>query len=320
MFYAVKKGRVPGIYENKEDALKQTFEFPFNEMRIFKNRIDAEEYLTQVPKLFYVVKVGRKPGIYTSREELSAQVRDYPNPVVKTFKNEKKAKEYFDRDVLEVIKEKEERELSKKNRAEKNKESYQAKIEEYLQNGISTHGRNICFIDIEANKGFAISLGAIIYDSQTNEILESFSQFMRYDSFESMDSYCEHIHHIKEEDILLAKKSDEVMNDFIVFINKYNVLDIFTWGNCDKAFLRKSLTDKSLMDKIPHIRNIQTFISSVTKDVKFNKTWSLQNMKKFYGIDGEVVHDALSDAKDLVKVFQCFQDKKEINEQLVLNT
>lgn len=319
MFYVVKKGRVPGIYENKDEALKQINGFPFHKMKTFKEKIDAEKYFAYIPNLFYVVKVGRVPGIYTSREELSAQVKDYPNAIVKTFKNEKEAKEYFAKDTLEVIKEKEQKELEKKIKIQKNKENYQEKIDKYLKDGISIKGKNICFIDIEANKGFAISLGAVIYDTDSHKILDVFSKFMRYDSFDNMDSYCSSIHHIKEEDILSAKKSDEVMNDFALFISKYEVLDIFAWGGCDKVFLRKSLTDKTLMDKIPNITNIQTCISCITQDIKFNKAWSLQNMKKFYGIEGEVMHDALSDAKDLAKVFQCFQDKKQIDKNIILD-
>jgi len=318
MYYAVKKGRIPGIYENKEEALAQTFQFPFNEMRTFTKREQAEKYMNKVSNIFYVVKRGRVPGIYTSKEELSLQVRDFPNPFVKTFKNEQLAIEFFNKDTNEVLKIQEEKEILRRIQAEKSREEYRQKIESYLENGISTHGNNVCFIDLEANEGKGISIGAIVYSVQENKILDTYYSLMRYDSFEKMDSYCEKIHHITTEDILKARKSDEVMEEFISFINKYDVVDIFSWGNSDKLFLKKSLTNVSLMDKISPIRNVQTFISLVTKDILVNKTWSLQNMKKFYELEGDVVHDALSDARDLAKVFVCFQNKKAINESRVL--
>ena len=37
MFYAVKAGRIPGIYEDYNEALKQVSGFPLNEMKKFKN-------------------------------------------------------------------------------------------------------------------------------------------------------------------------------------------------------------------------------------------------------------------------------------------
>lgn len=315
MYYAVKKGRIPGIYKNKEEALKQIFQFPFNEMKTFKKEEDAKSYLSKNSNLFYVVKRGRIPGIYVSKEEVSIQVKGFENPFVRTFKNKQKAEEFFLKDIsdfnIQNI-------GNKKEKKEKRKEDYQKKIEKYLANGISIHGENVCFIDVEANESKAISLGAIIYNSKNKEIIDSFYSLMRYSSFEKMDPFCEKINHIKTEDVLSAENSDKVMQDFISIINNYEVIDIFSWGSNDKHFLSKSLEDKSLMKKIHPIRNIQTFISSITKDILVNKTWSLQSIKTFYGLEGEVVHNALSDAMDLLKVFECFQDKKEINKEMVL--
>ena len=317
MYYAVKKGRKPGIYEDKEEALKQIFKFPFNEMRVFEKECDAKKYLSKEVNLFYVVKRGRVPGIYFSKEEVSLQVRDFKNPIVRTFRDEQKAEAFLLEDISECNFK---NTVDKKKRKEKRKEDFQKKMDKYLANGISVHSKNVCFIDIEANESKAISLGAIIYDTENKEILNSFYSLMKYSSFVKMDPFCEKINHIKTESVLLAEDSDIVMNKFIEFINNYGVVDIFSWGSNDKHFLSKSLTDKSLMSQINPIRNIQTFISSVTKDVLVNKTWSLQSIKGFYGIEGIVAHNALSDAMDLVKVFECFQSKKEINKDLVLKS
>ena len=55
------------------------------------------------------------------------------------------------------------------------------------------------------------------------------------------------------------------------------------------------------------------------KDIKLNKSWALQDMKTFYDIQGEVTHDALNDAKDLALIFKCYQEKKTLNKEAILN-
>ena len=42
-------------------------------------------------------------------------------------------------------------------------------------------------------------------------------------------------------------------------------------------------------------------------------------MKEFYGLDGIVSHNSLDDAKDLCKVFKCFQEKKEFSKEGLKN-
>ena len=141
---------------------------------------------------------------------------------------------------------------------------------------------------------------------------------MKYDSFTKMDSFCEQINHISTEALLNARSSDEVFAEFICLIKKYKVVDIFSWGNSDKVYLRKTLSNKNLMNEITPIRNVQTFISLITMDVIVNRCWSLKVMKEIYCLEGEVSHNALDDATDLMHVYQCFQDKKSINKENIL--
>jgi inhibitor of KinA sporulation pathway (predicted exonuclease) len=206
----------------------------------------------------------------------------------------------------------------KKENKEAKKNDYYQKIQSYLKNGISTHGDILCFIDVEANDNKAISLGAICYNQKTKEVTNTFYSLMKFDSFMDKNYYETSIHKIPNEDILKAKSSDEVFELFIEFCKENNVSDMFSWGNRDKEFLRKSLTDKSLMDKICKIRNIQTFVSAIAINYKENMekaNISLQKAKNIYGIDGDVIHNALSDAFDLQKVFVCFQQQRVDKEE-----
>ena len=324
MYYAVKIGRVPGIYEDKTEALAQTFRFPYSEMRIFEERDKAEEYLKNDKQLYFVVVRGRVPGVYYSKQDVSCQVKDFEGAIVRTFKDESKAKDFF-KNVSSFSKEKLDKMTKssissekKKEMKESRKNDYYEKIQKYLKDGISTHGDVICFIDVEANDNKAISLGAICYNQKTKRIVNTFYSLMKYDSFVDKNYYETSIHNIPNEEILKAKSSDEVFTSFIDFCKENKVSDIFSWGNRDKEFLKKSLTDKSLMEKICKIRNVQTFISAIAIDYKESierANISLQKAKTFYGIEGEVVHNALKDAFDLQKVFVCFQEQRTKKEE-----
>ena len=318
MCYAIISGLNVGIYDTEIEAREKLKNETDVEIKTFKSRKAAEQYFRHNNICYFVVKKGWEPGIYTSKEQVTKAVKGYEGAFVKKFIDKTEAEEFFHLDMSDyVIKEMEKSKTEKKIKREQEKEEYAKRIEEYLKDGIAIHNENVCFIDMEANDGIGISLGAVVVNTTKKEIVDTFYSLMRYNSFKKIDEYVENIHHISTEDIEKAPTSDSVMKEFISFITKYNIKDVFSWGNSDKHYLKKSLTEEKLIEQIPVIRNVQTFISSITKDIILNKSWSLKDMKSFYGIEGEVSHNALDDAKDLAKVFNCFQAKAEINRDLV---
>jgi ATP-dependent exoDNAse (exonuclease V), alpha subunit - helicase superfamily I member len=108
-FYAVKKGKLTGIFENWEDCAKQVMGFSGAIFKGFDSYEKAEEYLDgkQIRDIecFYVVTVGKKTGIYTSFEEASQQVKGFSGAKYKKFLKEEVALEYFKEHSLVKVKE-----------------------------------------------------------------------------------------------------------------------------------------------------------------------------------------------------------------------
>lgn len=86
-FYAVKKGRIPGVYRTWEDTKKQVDSFPEAEYKSFDNIVDAAAYLDWSEKTKQEIKQTRE-------EKLQSAIQKIKNKdTVKPKENQKQ--DYF---------------------------------------------------------------------------------------------------------------------------------------------------------------------------------------------------------------------------------
>ena len=76
LFYAIRKGHTPGIYESYEEYIEQIRGYSHFEAKGFFTREDAEHFMKSGGKtnLYYAVRRGRHPGIYMNLEDFREEV------------------------------------------------------------------------------------------------------------------------------------------------------------------------------------------------------------------------------------------------------
>ncbi|KAF4444657.1 hypothetical protein F53441_11080 [Fusarium austroafricanum] len=102
-YYAVKKGRKPGIYLIYQESRAQTDGFEGALFKSFTSAQDAQDYLdgkdvpsaTKRSQKFYAVAVGHRPGIYTTWAETEPQVTGVSGPKHKSFKSRPEAEQFI---------------------------------------------------------------------------------------------------------------------------------------------------------------------------------------------------------------------------------
>lgn len=225
-FYAVKRGRVPGIYTDINEYMKQVVEFPGHSSKGFKTELEAIQWLSQKqPKKkngdnsktkYYVVRIGRVPGIYTDVDEYRKQVDGYTLSVSKVFKDYDQAVGWYNN-----------RKNKKKNKAAKTQTvspQVEQKVIDAIDKKLKT-GHAVAYVDgsfDELSKSYSFGV-VIIYEN--NEYLLS---GIRSDAAKAkycniageMESVMETIrwaktHNVKELKIVYdCKAIEEIAKDF----------------------------------------------------------------------------------------------------------
>jgi ribonuclease HI len=83
-YYAVRIGRVPGVYETWIECEKQVKRYPGAVYKAFTSKKEAYAFANMIKK-YYAVKRGRKPGVYIFWDECKEQVIGYPGAVYMAF-------------------------------------------------------------------------------------------------------------------------------------------------------------------------------------------------------------------------------------------
>lgn len=173
--------------------------------------------------------------------------------------------------------------------------------------------------DIEnRQKAEFISIGAVVTDDGM-KIKDSFYSLIRTVNKKVLSKTCMEITHLTQDEVDNAQNLRDVMDKFSLWINKYNKnCVIYNWGNFDKVALSKILRSNGLgfiYNKIfKDMYDIQVEISrnlTINNEV-ISKCIGLEKMKEIYNISGEVKHNALDDAIDLMKVVNAYK-KYEYN-------
>lgn len=254
--------------------------------------------------MFFVIRSDSLNEVFDNKKDFLEVIRSVENPIVRTFMSKELALEFLgdSRSVEEI------RKCIKLDKAEKKERRSSHKREELIrlnERRFSPKSENIAFIDIEAGRNKAISIGLVVFDTKREIELYRFYSLLKPFEFVSVDSYCEKLTGISTEEVQNAKDYNIVYDEVESILERFKVSQVLSWGTMDKVFVRNSLPKDHSYEFVGKIFNIQTYISSITSKVSPNKCWSLQNMKRILKIDEtEVKHNALSDSLDLLKVYK----------------
>ena len=99
-FYAVAIGHQPGVYNDLNEAKRQTKQVPKGCYKKFKSRDSAEQFLEKSGVLppkerFYAVANGRKTGLFTNSAEANEQIHSFPHFSMKKFFLREEAEEFL---------------------------------------------------------------------------------------------------------------------------------------------------------------------------------------------------------------------------------
>ena len=173
------------------------------------------------------------------------------------------------------------------------------------------------FIDLEflqnTNTNEIASIGCVL--KYKNKIIDSFH--MIYDG--DTEKLTKNLKDSISKGVYTTKSKENMYIKFKQFIDKHGSYPMICWGE-DGYLLNKDALEFNI-----HFKYIHDISGVITNFIKYkgnkpNTIISLENMKKLYGIEGRVLHDALSDSIDLSNIFKCYLEKKEpiINSDLLM--
>lgn len=108
-FYAVRIGKIPGIYHTWTECLDQVRGFPKAMFKSFVSLTEAEAYVAHKPEAlsthtasgktgmaskYYAVQSGRVPGVYTEWSDVLEQITGWKAPRHKAFKTRGEAEQF----------------------------------------------------------------------------------------------------------------------------------------------------------------------------------------------------------------------------------
>lgn len=309
--YAVKDAKHKETFKSYDKAYEFLKTLDNGKIKGFYSEKEALEWLEKPVKTkgIFVVFAGRVPGIYFTVADMKAQVEGFEGAKVGRAASIEKAQKLFaNRDKILA-------EERKRVRTKKNPELVKMeRIENLRKMRLKCKGNILCFIDCEANQGKAVSIGAVVYNQSTGEIIDTYYSLMKPDGFTKLDEYVKKLTGLSTDEIADARSFDIVNREFLSFLEMNEVSDIFSWSNNDKSFLNKN--GKGFAKYFNTIKDLQPYISAVTIDSYYCKRWSLENIMYMFGIDKKVQHNALADALDLCEVFKRWQNKKLVKERM----
>lgn len=152
-----------------------------------------------------------------------------------------------------------------------------------------------------------ISISAVKTDENGN-IIKTFNRFTRLKNKESLYEYTTFLTGIKNNQVKGGQPFNEAFKDLCGFIGS-NTKAIYTWGNCDKQCLRKTIKLNN-----GDIGSYYRFINPMMFDYreylpkKYKRFYSMNLFKvakelKLVDENAEQSHSSLIDAKVLKKIY-----------------
>lgn len=314
-YYVIKDDGFSKFYTNKEfrSVLEYMEQNPSALMKGFYYMEDAQRfYNKKSPVFYYVVKASGFSKICNGiKEANTCKQKDKEREIVTKTRNIDFAM-YIDSISYETYIERKEIEKNREKTREKRKRRKIRKIRNRLEN-IKFNEKYIAFMDCEANRNQAISVGFVVYDNQKNKIVDQYYSLIRPRNFNELETHIKNMTKLTNEEIKKAPPLEAVIEHINLFMKKYEIENIYTWGTEDKRFIENHNIKKAYSVSYK-IKDIQQLISSSTFDVFHNNCMSLANMKQLYHLDTErVTHNALSDTIDLAHVFKAWRKNKKLD-------
>lgn len=157
-----------------------------------------------------------------------------------------------------------------------------------------------------------ISLGAVMLNEDA-DILDQFYSLTKPMNFRRLTSVVKRMTHLSNDQIEKAKEFPVMMQEFLEWIDSYesdlDLVRFYSFGPDDRRTLIQNCHyHKIEADFFSRMKDLQKEISPSVKfqDQLISSTLSLDDLKSVYAIEGEVEHNALNDAIDLMKVHRAY--------------
>lgn len=167
-----------------------------------------------------------------------------------------------------------------------------------------------------------IAIGAVLVN-ENKQILDTFYSLACPRNFRKLGKTVKDMTKLDNEMILHAPSFPQAFHDMEMWLDKWGneELQIYSFGPDDYRTLTSDLNHHHIHSKYikqPFI-DLQKIISaSITyKGETIAPVFSLENLKLCYGVLGEVEHHALSDALDLMKLHQSYDEQKPCNQEYI---
>lgn len=170
----------------------------------------------------------------------------------------------------------------------------------------------------------AISVGVIVLDENLNIVTE-YESYIKLSLTKRLDPFAQKIHKIKKEDLEGARDFKEVFRELIKILDLQEDDVIMTWGENDKFSLSSNAKAhgveeefKILIDKVKDVRySIQQKVRY--KGNKLKGHLGVETMRLICGIEQQVSHNALDDARCLANIYKYVHDKDIISNDKALD-
>lgn len=155
--------------------------------------------------------------------------------------------------------------------------------------------------------GEVLSVGLVICDKNGN-IIEKFYETVKPKYNYKLTPFCINLTKLDQEEINESRNLPNVLSSAMKVINKYNVKVIYSFGTSDYLQTKRDIdnyTGHALYKRsakfVNMIKNCQKTV--VSRLIGQMTEISLNDCKSLLDIDGEVEHNALSDAIDLSQIY-----------------
>ena len=318
-FYVIKDDGFSKLYTKKEFNIVQEYikENPHALLKGFYDIEYAERFLEKKqPVFYYIIKTPFSSNIYNSKYDFSialSKLNCEENDIIKIVTRDKNsAYRNLQSDYYELLEERED--LQRHKEEKKIKEEQKAERRKLARSQFKIKQDYIAFIDCEASRRKAISIGLVIYDTKNNIIIDKYYSLIRPKDFRDLEYHVAKLTGLTTEMILQANSMNEILPTIVALLDKYKIKVIYSWGPDDKKYITSYLSEAKVGAFCEKISNIQKIISSAAYEHFHNDSMSLSNMKEIYHLDTEkVTHNALDDAIDLANVFNAWYLEKEID-------
>lgn len=170
----------------------------------------------------------------------------------------------------------------------------------------------------------AISVGVVVLDESLNVVTE-YDSYIKLSLTKKLDPFAQKIHKIKQKDLEGARDFKEVFRELIEILDLQDDDVVMTWGSNDKYSLSSNAKAhgveeefKVLIDKVKDFRPV------MQKKVRYKGEplkghLGVETMRLLCGIEQQVSHKALDDAKCLANIYKYAHDKDIISNDKVLD-